>query len=794
MKVAIVTQFGDNYGNKLQNYALQQLLLSLGHDASTIIIKDGNKLNYPEDALSVIKKFSPFYMKAVLSSRFKNKYPYKNSRDGVWKSIRFAKNGLVNELNEQRKKAFANFSKLHLKIDTLPYIPGDYRYPDNYDAYICGSDQIWNPNYSSTSSAYFLQFAPQQKRVAFAPSFGISELPEVIKPLYREWLNGIPILSVREEKGAEIIKSLTGREVPVLPDPTMCLSAAEWESIEKRPDFARGKYVLTYFLGNETNKYRRYIEKYAKKNHLRIINLFDMREPDFYLADPAEFVWLIHHADTIFTDSFHGTVFSLIFHVPFVVFERVESGGSGMSSRIDTLLKLTGMEERRFGWTPLDRIHSISFSESDISIALRVEKARKFLKQALNAIDSTDKANRGRSCDNQENQEYTEAIRKHSEYVRSFKQDCSGCTACINICPVQCISMEVDQEGFSYPQIDSSRCIHCGNCRRVCKESEQECANRNGVAYVAYAIDDNLRKYSSSGGVFSVIAEKIIEKGGFVYGARFNKDFKVAHYSIDSKDKLFALRGSKYVQSNIGNCFTEIKEKLEHGILVYFSGTPCQVDGLLAFLGREYDNLYTQDIICHGVPSPSVWKAYLQLRSGGERIKSVSFRDKTYGWHYFSMKIETEKRKYVKRLDEDTYMRLFLNNVILRPSCYACHHKHIHRKADFTLADCWGEQRELNDDDKGLSMFFVNSEKGQRLFEAVDNDLYFQSISFDEAVNKQTALTKSVPYNQNRELFFTLASNEGMIKTIKKWYECDVENCLKRRVEYTRYRISRLVR
>ncbi|MBQ7500522.1 MAG: polysaccharide pyruvyl transferase family protein, partial [Clostridia bacterium] len=431
MKTAIVTIFGDNFGNKLQNYALQTLLESLGHEARTINIKGGGKLHRIESLSDKVSKLSPGYLKQVASSRFKNKYPYKNQRDGIFSSIRFGKTGEVQRLTSLRQEAFRAFSDKNLKLDERTYVTGCTDFEDRYDAYICGSDQIWNPTYSSTGAAYFLGFAPVSKRIAFAPSFGLSSIPEELHPLYKKWLNDIPYLSVREEAGARIIKEITGRDAAVLPDPTLCIPREKWESFERKPDFAGDdSYVLTYFLGNETNKYRRYIEKYADGR--RIINLFDMREPEYFAADPAEFVWLIHHAEAMFTDSFHGTVFSLIFHTPFTVFDRIESGGSGMSSRIETLLKMAGLEDRRFGSA---KDAEIDFSHFDNEVKRQVEKAGAFLSDALAQVKPAPEMN-------------------VSPYVLPEKSDCSGCAACVEACPLNCITMKTDEEGFRYPVID----------------------------------------------------------------------------------------------------------------------------------------------------------------------------------------------------------------------------------------------------------------------------------------------------------------------------------------------------
>ena len=772
MELGIITIFGDNYGNKLQNYALQALLEKLGHEAETVIVKDGARLYCAENARVTLSKLAPGYIRQVVSSRFKNKYLYKNQRDGIRASMAFSKSDHPKELAKRREDAFKRFADQCIKLSADTVIPGQPGFPDRYDAYVCGSDQVWNPNLAS--SAYFLQFAPERKRIACAPSFGVGMLPESLQPIYKKWLAEIPYLSVREERGADIIRELTGRDVPVVPDPTLCLSREEWERVEKKPDFADRNYVLTYFLGNETNKYRHFIETYAKKMNLKIIDLYDMREPAYYAADPAEFVWLIHHAKAMFTDSFHGTVFSLIFHTPFLVFDRIESGGTSMSSRIETLLKMVGMEDRRFR-ADAD-VEDIDFSGTDATIKIQAEKAVAFLRGALESVSEAP------------------VTKMPVPYVWQNKQDCTGCAACVNVCPVRCITMETDDEGFRYPKIDLGNCIHCDKCRRLCAEAKAEIPEtRQEAAFVAFSKNNEVRQASSSGGMFSELAGAIADMGGTVYGAGFMADWSVAHRAATNRAEIAALRGSKYVQSKIDPCFAEIKEKLERGELVYFSGTPCQVDALLAYLNRDYEKLYTQDIICHGVPSPEVWKSYVTLCAHGERISNISFRSKAYGWHYFSMCIETDRRRYLKRLDEDVYTRLFLENVILRPSCYACAHKHPHRKTDITLADCWGNTMGLKDDDKGISIVFANTEKGRSLVSGIRDRLELVEVPFEKAASSQGTMTRSVPYNRNRELFFANAAEKGMRRAIEEWYGWDVPVVVKRTLGHMKYKLRNKV-
>ena len=771
MRIAIITQFGDNYGNKLQNYAMQAWLENMGYNAETIIIHEGVKLHHSETLRSSFIKLNPSYLSEVASSRIKNHYGYKNQRDGIPRVLLNKNESDLDELKLIQRQRFQLFTDKYIRIAPNEFIPGQYHYSDEYDAYVCGADQIWNPNY--VCGGYFAYFAPEHKRIAYAPSFGLNHIPKEYHSLYKEWLNGIPYLSVREERGAEIIKELTGRDVPVLPDPTLCLSKEQWENIEKKPDYIKDEpFVLTYFLGNETNKYRQFIERYAGET--KIVNLYDMREPEFYSTDPAEFVWLIHHAKAMFTDSFHGTVFSLIFHTPFLVFDRIESGGTCMSSRIETLLKMAGMEDRSFGNS--NDIDACDFSEIDSIIEKQKKRALMFLQSSLKGVEGA------------------KPMPTVNPYVLERNPDCSGCAACAAVCPIHCIKMKVDTEGFRYPSVDYDNCIHCDKCRNLCSKSQKGIPQGVNKAYIAWSENEKIRRRSSSGGMFSELAKRILKQGGYVYGVGFDDHFKVVHKSIEKIPDLKQVCGSKYVQSEVDSCFEDIKSKLQKGKKIYFSGTPCQVDGLLSYLGKEYENLYTQDIICHGVPSPEVWKAYLSVMSKGKKITNVSFRDKTYGWRFFSMRIDTENKKYIKRLEEDVYTRLFLENVILRPSCYNCHHKHLYRKADITLADCWSLNKfgaDVADDDKGFSLVFANTEKGKKLLEKSSAKTI--EVPFDTAAKSQDAMTNSVKYNQNRELFFSMAEEQGFEEVLRKWYGWDEPLVIKRKMNYFKYKIKKRI-
>lgn len=776
MKIGIITLFGDNYGNKLQNLAVQKIIEKYGFEAETILIDVSRGIKRPYARGLTLKKLNPNYIVKAIKAQFKNKYLYKNDRDGIIKSIRFLKEGKWHDSIKKREQNFSKYTAKYLKLATnkLTLCDINAEWLKEYDFFISGSDQVWNPTYRYTSSLNFLQFAPKDKRIAFSPSFGLSKLPEHIKPLYKKWIDEIPNLSVREDKGAKIIKELTGRNVPVLADPTLCVSREEWLCIEEKPSFDTDTpYVFTYFLGNETRKYRRYIDKYAKVNGYKVINAFDLREPEYYTVNPAEFIYLIHHSKAVFTDSFHGSVFSIIMKTPFVVFDRIENGGTGMSSRIETLLKTFSLENRKYP-VAIDKISNANFSGCDDIISELTKKTEDFLAKAFSSTYAG-----------------KDALVTNS-YVLAKQEDCSGCTACVEICPRKCIEMKTDEEGFYYPIIDQDKCVQCNLCKNTCPAVKSLQSDFSPIAYVGYNKDSEARKNSSSGGIFSALAQVILSKGGWVYGASFDHSFVVHHTGVKCINDIEKLRASKYVQSDVRGVFSQIKNKLQDGELVYFSGTPCQVEGLLSYLGKNYENLYTQDIVCHGVPSPKVWKAYLKVVGG--KPKSVSFRDKTHGWHYFSMKIRTSNKKHLKRLDQDVYTRLFLDNVILRPSCYACHFKKEVRNADFTLADCWNGKAlglSLKDDDKGLSMIFVNSAKGKELFNTLKDKVTLQQVEYDKALMAQSAATRSVNKTEQRTVFFESANVNGYEYTIKNWYGKNFISNTKKNLVYLKTKLKR---
>ena len=376
------------------------------------------------------------------------------------------------------------------------------------------------------------------------------------------------------------------------------------------------------------------------------------------------------------------------------------------------------------------------------------------------------------------------------------KDSCCGCSACAIACPKQCISMKADQEGFLYPEINQDLCVQCGKCRKVCPVINQKCTDTEPDCYVAYSKDDSVRRSSSSGGIFTELALLTLQDNGVVFGAALDKDLKVHHQSAVSPEEIRPLRGSKYVQSDMEDTYLSVKEALAAGKPVYFSGTPCQVAGLYTYLGFRPSNLTTQDIICHGVPSPLVWEKYVNTY---QQAEAAEFRNKKYGWHYFSMHIRTPRKNYYKRLDEDFYLKLFLDNTTLRPICYDCPIKARGSQADITLADCWSLDRvteKVVDTDKGLSIVIANTENGKRCIEKLEGSKKTTMIAVEskKTLDSQSALRQSVICNPKRSEFFSRLHQENFQDLMKTWYRTSFVEMLKIKYVFIKTKVRFLLK
>ena len=315
-----------------------------------------------------------------------------------------------------------------------------------------------------------------------------------------------------------------------------------------------------------------------------------------------------------------------------------------------------------------------------------------------------------------------------------------------------------DKEGFLQPKIDPSACIECHKCEKVCPILNQETipSDFETQAYAVINKDDEVRAQSSSGGVFFPLAKWVIEQGGVVFGARWNDKWEVVHDYAEDLDGVKAFMRSKYVQSVVGDTLRQAKQFLDADRWVLYSGTPCQLGGLRAYLGKEYEKLIQVDLICHGVPSPGVWRGYLKDYFGKEEILEINFRDKREGWINFQTVIKTTTCEVCQKQMENPYFRGFLTNVYLRNSCYNCRFRQNHRASDITLADYWGVDGicpEMHDD-KGTSVVFAHTVKGDKLFKIITPSFKVLKQELNNSISHNLAMCCNVPAPSKRKNFY----------------------------------------
>lgn len=361
---------------------------------------------------------------------------------------------------------------------------------------------------------------------------------------------------------------------------------------------------------------------------------------------------------------------------------------------------------------------------------------------------------------------------------------CTGCAACVNTCLKDALTMQAMPDGFLQPVLNKEECIQCCACEKVCPVMNP-IPNGNRIKPITYACwnkNEAVRKQSSSGGAFSALAQYVLEQGGYVVGAAYDENMRVSHLMIHSLDELAKLRGSKYVQSYMGDIFRQVKDKLKENSLVLFVGTPCQVAGLKSFLKKDYPNLYCCDFICHGTPSPLLFQKYIEWIEQEKQLKihSFNFRHKSKGWKD-PIRVANDdcfmKGKY------DSYYLGFKLDITLRESCYQCSAKGIPRKGDVTIADFWGigtkyKSEILSGMSKGISLLLSNNKKGDELIELIKPFIYFDRGSFEEALDGNPSMRYSAHRPSVRDTFYADMANLSFEQLRLKYFRMSAKNRL----------------
>ena len=728
----ITFHFAHHYGAQLQAYATMKAIQGLGHGCEII----DYRLPHTVRTNQLFKK-SGSVRDMVSDAHTALHYPPFRRRFDRFEA--FVEQEMA--LSPKRYSCFAE-----LAAD-----------PPTYDVYVAGSDQIWNPfifEDRQFDPSFLLAFAKEGRKIAYAPSFGVPELPEDKAEELKNYTASFSALSVREKQGQVLMERCTGRQARVVLDPTLLLRREDWARLAAPPRENK-PYILCYFV-SDPGEAAPYALALSERTGLPIVQLAGARRKIpgckelVFDAGPKEFLGLFQNADYVVTNSFHGAVFSLQFGRPFFTSMSPKERAEPTFSRIYSLLSRLGCTDRIIG---LDTTAAVDADMDYNSINARLEEARTdslaYLKAAIEGSDlpaepapDTNGKNGPALCK---------------------REDCTGCTACAAACPVGAIAMKPDHEGFLRPIVGDT-CIGCGKCESACPVLTRGDAPLDEVpVYAVRNRDGAVLAQSTSGGLFTVLARTVLRENGVVWGAAFDENLRVVHRPAETDKELAALRQTKYVQSDLTEVFPQIKQALDTGRKVLFTGTPCQAAGLKAYLGGDRENLLTCDLVCHGVPSPGVYQAWLagQEAQHGKKAADLLFRDKTEGWSKSKLTlIFADGSKTSAPLTQTTYGRGFGAAMFLRPSCHRCPCAGQSRPGDFTLGDFWGVNAAAipGGTEQGISLTLLNSEKARALWPALQEELEAVSRPWAEAVTGNPRLLSPVPANPKRAAFFAAFS------------------------------------
>ena len=672
----------DNYGTVLQSTAIKHVVTKMGYDLDGIdyVSRGYNRETKIEKFLNVFEN--------------KNKVKYKISDKKYKKFV----------VSDQRKESFDLFRNNHMTMTrSLKTSSELYQLNYEYDAFICGSDQIWTPR--AYNSKYYLDFvADSNKKIAYAPSFGLTTIENpILKKRVKESLYDFKYLSVREEQGASIIKEITGKEAKVVVDPTLLLNEDEWDNyiIERKIE---RPYILCYFLGRN-EKYWKHVNELSKKLQLEIV-ILPIYPKDYtrfghidVSAGPGEFLSLIKNANLVCTDSYHGTIFSIIYKRPFLCYKRFSDKDKySQNSRIYNLLNKLNLNDCIVKNYDVSLEKKINLNNNTYNMLNNeVIFSKKYLEDSLSkAITST-----------------------FDEYNYAITNTCCGCGVCRNVCSNNAIKIIMNADGFYIATRDMSKCIRCGLCKKVCAFNGDRGNTINAPLYMLRSKSDNVLNTSTSGGAAYEISRLLSEKGYDVYGCTYDKNKNIAkHGKVKSGDlsslKLF--QGSKYIQSNVADSIKEINTSYK----TVFFGTPCQIAGLdnLLRLKKKRKNFILVELICFGVPTIHLWHKYLyEIKSKfklGVNTK-VFFRYKPKGWKIKYICVKGDKKVYLKKDSKDMFYRYFELRNCFMPSCYECNYRDT-SKADIKIGDYWGDKYDMYKK-SGASMVLGITQEGILILE-----------------------------------------------------------------------------
>ena len=757
--IGIMTYYAvHNFGAALQAFALQQNIERLGTRAELLRFYDTHN-----ESIGSLKD-------SVVSLILKNKQLRSNF---LWHFPRYVRLKLFTKPNAI---GFANFQKEYLHSSIEPY----YEYEDlkeankRYCGFVAGSDMVWTP-IGQNLSAYFLQFADKEKRFSYAPSItGCHGYSEEDAANIKEYLKGMSIISCREQEGVDYVKKITGRDASLVIDPTLLFSKEDWRKELKIFSQKPIKpYILCYNFGGISPKIEKEVYRIAKEKNMdvRYVPLShkelnsELKHGHHGPYGPREFVELFLNASFCVTNTFHGFLFSLISENPFVVVHREKNNAwKANETRISNLMDILGVTERyiEIDSDITEKFLSLDYSKVNKKIAEKRQVSLAYLK---NVVET--------ACENEKN------CNKASNSIISNVRDltinqCTGCGLCFSVCPFDAIQMMENEEGFMIPQIDKNKCRECGKCAKSCPSIHQLEKKYPIDTKLCLSKDKLLIGNSASGGLFITLAKYYIEQlHGVVYGVVFDKDFNCIHKEATTSEDLLPMQNSKYVQSYIGDCYDKAKQRLEEGRYVLFTGTPCQIAALKSYLKKDYDNLLTLDVVCHGVPNQKFWKKYISENSKNKRITGYSFRtryNKRLGKTTLAATISRGKNKEVRFWNNSAYYAPFVRNESFRMSCYYCQYARKERISDITMGDCDSDKLYADFypyDSKSIAL--LNTEKGEQIWSAIRNEFEYMSLDYKEEIAVNTCLNHPTQMPPVRKCIYSDLKKMSWNEFVKKY-------------------------
>lgn len=732
MKIGIVTfHSAHNYGAVLQAWSLQEYLKQQGHQVEIVNLR----LPVIDKLYRIVNKTNKKVCGSWKVNRLVNEAYYR---------LRYIYRYIKDTGKAEKYRKFENFIN-----NVLPVTREFNRYEDlcranlRYDALIAGSDQIWNAvMLKNISPAYFLQFANEDAiRISYAASIGTEEIPEEHKMTFRQYLRDFDFISVREKRAQEEVQKLTSLPVDLVADPTFLLKREDFDKLLKKPK-KYGKYIYVHnvHLSRVDEALNGVVEELSRRLNLPVVHNWGKKvfsnEAGHFTGGAEEFLGLVASAEYVVTNSFHCTVFAIIYRKDFITVPHFRH-----PDRMRNLLESLGILEHLIGdkkEMPDDlRQLSIDYAAVEEKKSAMGIHAREFLEQSLTAgkLDG----------------------RKSFRETGDIFQ-CYGCGACRDICPKRAISMEEDSEGFQYPAVDESKCVRCGKCEEVCiyqneKPGGEKAADLPKV-YAAYHRDKDVLDRSASGGAFTAMYRSVLKKGGAVAGVGYGEGFRAIYSLAEDEEGCRRFCGSKNVFADCGDIKPRVKTLLEGGRTVLFSGTPCQVAGLKSFLGKDYPQLYTVEIICSGGGSPKVFRKFCDYLESvyKSRLTGMQFENKFKGPDSLFVVTEFESGSVdVEDALKHNYNRAWHNGYIQRPSCYVCEFAGYRQgAADITIGD-YKNLRERRPDFsgvQGVSLLKINTEKGKAFFEEFKEELTLEERPWKEACG--TNRKEPISMNVNR--------------------------------------------